>query len=671
MVSIPSGQGKYTRILRGTSLDDKLMELHGTDNINTVKISIIAWSSLLSDSPIDIKPNRVINKFINDLIDNYKGVVYRFADLADRVSRLVKHDLLRQGFIIKAFIKEFKDTPIFREFLEFYNKQDPQVLRYILSFLQFGKKIAYIDDSLDAEALRLWYQVEDRLNNATLPSYVSDLKNVLSWMFSNWEEDSFLPKHGSGAVAERSVWGAIGKNKIMSLDPKLEYLYFRGVSNMDHDDKLCLSTPTGNHLLIKDVRRAAARLKFVPKDLKKTRSICMEPVDFQWAQQGVRLWYEDWLKHYPLARHVRLEDQSFNQWGCWCGSVSSELATIDLSSASDSVSLDLVKSIFPVSVLKHLLGTRSRYVKVPDKDEPIEVKKFAPMGSALCFPVQCTVFSAVIILVSIAQMYGRDIWGGDSLAGIDIDAAYRSIYVNKSRGKSLHNFFVYGDDIIVDKTIISNVIHTLACLSFEVNVEKSYIDNTAYRESCGKHYFNGYDVSPYTFKVKQVTSRITLDCLVGVIDACNRALEYGYKNLYSCLVNFALRYPIEGINTNDLNPILFVEPDSEESTAIRCRYPRNRHLKERDFDPKDNEIYSTEVSLRRKFTHLLYTRDEVKSISVRPSETRRSKGTKYDPYYHSLWWRMQYRTKGDGLDNRPSSKADTKGVRAVWRWTAI
>lgn len=670
-INIPSASGRYSRILSDDDSMTRLLNEHGEANYQTVQVAIVAWVSLLGDSPFDVKPNIVIDKFRKELINDYKGVSQKYSDLSDQVARLKRHDHDGRAAITGDFLDGFKDTPIFREYLEFHRTGNPLLLRYILSFLTFGSKIRYHDLQLNTVALREWYEIEEKLKASKLPAFTQDLRYILNWMFSKgWDQNQFLPKHGNGSVAEKGVWGSIGKNRAMKLDGKLSYLYERVPF---HTEELCLPTPTGERLSGKDVGLSVARLEFVPKNLKKTRSICMEPVDFQWAQQGVRIWYEHWLRESVLGKHVFLKDQTFNQVLCWHGSISSELATIDLSSASDSVSLRLVKAIFPPKVLKHLVGTRSRYVRVPERKDPISVEKFAPMGSALCFPVQCTVFSAVCLMVSIAQSYGRDVWNGDTITDLDLDYAYFVTYGNRDqRYRHYRPFFVYGDDIIIDNKIVSNVVRSLQLLSFKVNEEKSFVDEVAYRESCGKHYFNGYDVTPLKLKLETVNSRISLDAAVGVVDAANRAAEYGYKNLYSVLVNVCLRYPIEGFEKQGcLNPILFVPLDSQESFALKSRDPRNNHLRRRDFC-RDFDYSSLPAKpTASKWSHQLYQRDELQSITVSP-KTRRSmrRGENFDAYYHGLWWRARYGRKMIGDDLSSSTKADTKEICVRWRWTA-
>jgi hypothetical protein len=690
-IRIPSTAGTYERIINSHKDRERLNAYMG--NKYTVQVSIVVWASLLGDSPTGPKPDSTINKFVNSLLDDYAGVSDRFAELSDAGSRLIYHDHESRVLITKDFLDAFKGTPIFKEYLHFYKERCPTTLRFILSFLELGRKIGYVDSDLNTRAFRSWREVEDKLITAELPTFIDSLRSVVHWMFeTGWVEDVFLPKHGSGAVAEKGVWGAVGKNEAMRLDPKIAYKYQRS-----EDGDICTALPNGAWCPSRDANLSVARLRFVPKDIRKTRSICMEPIDFMWAQQGVRLWYERWLEEGVLAHHVRLKDQTFNQILCWHGSITSELATIDLSSASDSVSLKLVKAVFPPKVLKHLLATRSRLVDTGFDEEPIRVEKFAPMGSALCFPVQCTIFAAVVLMVSIATVSGRAIFEGETISDLSMAHQYLVAY---GAGEHAHfkKFAVYGDDIICDKQVVSNVMRALTELSFSVNVEKSYFDDVAYRESCGMHSFNGYDVTPFKLKTKPISTMMSLEALLGLVDAANNAAEYGYTRVYSALVNVTLRWPIEGVRKNrGFNPILFAPLDSEESCAIKTSRPRNTHLKTRGQDnvpvatvAPDLLFYGTKAfgpyqPIRLPFgcrpiehrrndrfrgpTHEVLQRKELCSLAVDTIE-QRSADEETDPYYHGLWWRTRY-----GYDEVPSdiegiAKADTKGVRVRWRWTA-
>jgi hypothetical protein len=98
---------------------------------------------------------------------------------------------------------------------------------------------------------------------------------------------------------------------------------------------------------------------------------------------------------------------------------------------------------------------------------------FAPMGSATCFPVETILFLAIA-------------WNA----------------TNDTPGASFDNLAGYGDDICIDSLAAELYIEYATRLGLIVNRSKSYYNDefkpprTYYRESCGKEYLNGYDVTP-------------------------------------------------------------------------------------------------------------------------------------------------------------------------------
>jgi len=152
------------------------------------------------------------------------------------------------------------------------------------------------------------------------------------------------------------------------------------------------------------------------------------------------------------------------------GSETGEFGTIDLSSASDSMSLSLVREFFPASVVRWLELTRCESTILPDGRE-IELHMISSMGNAFTFPLQTIFFSALV--------YG----------------AYRALEIPfiRTREHSLGNFAVFGDDIIVHRKAYDLVVRMLQLSGFSVNVDKSF--NTGlFRESCGHDYYDGYNV---------------------------------------------------------------------------------------------------------------------------------------------------------------------------------
>jgi len=656
-VSIPSSTGTYVKYLDVGTMCDQLRLDHGV-NYNNVTLTIAAWMSLIADSPVDArKPPKVLNRFLSRLVRDLKGTIASFSGLAHAVALSLRHG--QEGIIIDPFLNELQDTPIFREYLHFVRTRDPHVLTFVLSFLSFGKKIYYEDDDLNAIAFRKWQEVEERVGNLVLPSFSSNLRTVMSWIFEDWSVDDFLPRHGRGSVSESGVRGINAKNAQFSSNKRIEWTYCR-------PNNILLPNEVANYALPametgSTESKIASRLKFVPKDWKTTRSICMEPIIFQWAQQGVRLWYEAHLSKSVLRDHVFIHDQRMNQEASMYGSRESTMDTIDLSSASDSVSWDLVKTIFPAKVLRHLAATRTRVVELPS-GETLQIAKFAPMGSALCFPVQSTIYSAIVLMVSIAQAFGRDWRAPGALDGIDLWAAHKTVFAQglyADQSNRYLPFRCYGDDIACDKRATSNVIEALSALGFSVNVGKSFTGQSAFRESCGLYHFDGNDVTPYMLKIKQIARRVSIDTLGGIISHANRALEFGYLHLRRCLIQFCQFYPVEGIQTGrsvKSNPILFSK-DPDDSMAILSSNPVNSHLKER-----------ADRIGRESDTNVRFQRDEVRSITARPL-VKRKIDRNYDNYRLTVWWRSRYGRGGTDVMSAPAT-IDALGTGVAWRWTA-
>jgi hypothetical protein len=74
---------------------------------------------------------------------------------------------------------------------------------------------------------------------------------------------------------------------------------------------------------------------------------------------------------------------------------------------------------------------------------------------------------------------------------------------------------VYGDDIIVPVSAFHLLSEVLGFYGFRVNGSKSHFDSS-FRESCGAHYFSGFDVKPIYVK-RRVTSLLSVFRLANAI----------------------------------------------------------------------------------------------------------------------------------------------------------
>jgi hypothetical protein len=204
------------------------------------------------------------------------------------------------------------------------------------------------------------------------------------------------------------------------------------------------------------------RIAFVPKDAKVDRTIAVEPSMNMYVQKGLGAMIR---RRFLKVAGVDLNDQRVNQRLAREGSVYDNLATLDLSAASDSVSWSLVHDLLPPSWFLALEQARSERAILPDGSVHA-FAKFSTMGNGATFELQSLIFWA--LCVSTVELLGL-------------------------RGESVK---VYGDDIVIPVSGYNAVVHVLQLLGFVVNESKSY-SSGPFRESCGKHYFHGTDVSPF------------------------------------------------------------------------------------------------------------------------------------------------------------------------------
>lgn len=393
-------------------------------------------------------------------------------------------------------------------------------LKELRSALLFLSHATLPDPTSIEEDLAAWYErCVDRQ-----PVYASDQERAIAHAWAkSLDIQGFLPMHGPGHVADYRGKDKVGKYKAFTYDAMLRYAGLK------------LDFPPD------EVPRASVgpcregRLVLVPKGIGKRRVISMEPTSLMFYQQGLFHAINRSLFHGPLRRHISLEHPEFNQDLAWVGSMDGSFATIDLSAASDSVSYTLVRSLFDGTLLGRLLvALRSRSVIVEGRS--VIPSYYAPMGSALCFPVQCLVF------------------------GIIVEA--------QAQRRHLHSKWrVYGDDIVVEEQIAHDVVERLLELGFEVNNEKTLIANHGFRESCGADWFRGEDVRPLYIsrRFKRLRVPVGSTDMTGLVDIANSA--YHHTLLRSRLIRELRR-----------GQVLF---DDTGYTGVFSPQPTNYHLRSR------------------------------------------------------------------------------------------
>ena len=297
---------------------------------------------------------------------------------------------------------------------------------------------------------------------------------ILGPLDSISEARNSIPKHGPGTTAER-VRGNT-KYLLPTWHERLEdYFPFDqfGVLNPNW----LRGEPSVDVTYRSPGDEEPVRVILVPKTLKGPRVIAAEPVCMQYAQQALLHPLVAALEtHHLTSGHIGFSDQTVNQKLALANSKSRVLATLDLKEASDRVPLWGIEKMFEgvPSFRAALLSCRSSRSKLPD-GRILDLRKFASMGSATCFPVEAMFFYTVI------------------LAGLLV---HRSRPWRRSEiAKLIRSVYVYGDDILVPVGQVEAVVDSLQAFGLKVNTRKSFWTGK-FRESCGMDAFDGERVTP-------------------------------------------------------------------------------------------------------------------------------------------------------------------------------
>lgn len=426
-------------------------------------------------------------------------------------------------------------SPVSKLLVVFFEHADVKAvsLRPVLQFLRFGKKLNFKAIGLEVKAIASYLEIEDRLSTVSYDPEIPLIKGmnqIMRCWLNGLSFKNLVPSHGTGSVAEGKLT-MYEKYKRLNADTYLRVVF---------QEQLPEFFPCGFEMNL--VRES--RTIFVPKTFSKLRTISMEPTAIQYFQQGVMKRLYHYIDCHPyLGRRVQLRDQSQNRNMARQGSIDNSLSTIDLSAASDTVAWALVKGVFAgTPLLKWLYATRSKTTKLPNGDA-IALKKFAPMGSALCFPIECLIFSAVV-------EYTTQKWC------------------------TLHNqakpdYTVYGDDLVIPSHLSGEIIEALESLGFVVNKDKSFC-NGPFRESCGGDYYEGFDVSSLYYRLPAFRSkRVAPEVYAAICSTINLCVERDLPILRSFLLDLIVK----------MKP--YFSSKTTESPSLYSPFPTNFHVSQK------------------------------------------------------------------------------------------
>lgn len=274
----------------------------------------------------------------------------------------------------------------------------------------------------------------------------------------------FGPGNNVGLKRTTSVFDKLNVTPTVTPALRSEIQEILGISPSWIHNLSTRSFPSAPASCFVDVRTVVgSELGFVPKSAKTDRPICTEPLLNSFVQLGLGAVIRSRLR----KTGCNLDDQSHNGELARIGSISGHLATVDLKSASDTISYMTVLELLPSDWFDLMDKARSRFYTYEGRTYSFE--KFSSMGNGFTFELQSLIFLALARATC-------------SFLGI------RCTEVS-----------VYGDDIIIPTEAYTMFSQVLEYCGFTVNQTKSF-HSGPFRESCGADFFLGQNVRPVAIK---------------------------------------------------------------------------------------------------------------------------------------------------------------------------
>jgi len=382
--------------------------------------------------------------------------------------------------------------------------------------LVFKKVRLACTPSRERKAVESFVKIEQSFNCLPIPEEDTRLfQRVSSMLWDNilygLRPLEFVPKHGPGRTADY-----ISGNRKYSwkywhdrLEP---YFPLLGSALPISCGSLHPSSELEEVSIVSSDSERPVRVVTVPKTLKAPRVIALEPCCMQYAQQGVASALVQRLESHPLTRgHINFRDQTVNQRLSLESSFDGQYSTIDLSDASDRVPVGHALEMFRSNPdLKDCIeACRSTTAELPD-GRIVHLRKFASMGSALCFPIEAMYFYTICIVAS--------------LRAHNLPVSYRNIkYCSRS-------VYVYGDDIIVPASVTESVLDHLRKYNCKVNDRKTFTTGK-FRESCGVDAYDGSVVTPIYVRELRPENRRQASRLISWVSTANQFFKKGYRRV--------------------------------------------------------------------------------------------------------------------------------------------
>lgn len=582
---------------------------------------------LISSNPLELTPAKSIRKDIDVLRHRVSSEGLSFlTKTLPKLGKALDQGMASTRFSVPREFKRSHGSPCIPAFMQEYfslvfdkdgflrEDAEPFAVKHLRQVLLFAYKLELPYESLqERQVIDAFVETErefERSDDIEETALVAASSYVIRTIFEDFKPRDVVPRHGPGAVATgeklEDKWNFSRLYKsIHQMYPYYEYFvvgaarelidrldWYKSLERLDH---------------------GRAKVVLVPKDSRGPRLISCEPLEYQWIQQGLGRSIMRHLESFWMTRgRVNFTLQSINREHALESSRSLEYATLDMKDASDRVTLKLVERLFVHNdeLLRCLKATRTTSTTLPD-GRVIMLRKYAPMGSATCFPIESVIFYALCV-AAIARHERMPL---------------------PSAGKLV---YVYGDDLVVPTRLAQVCMQALESVHLVVNKQKCCITGP-FRESCGMDAFKGVQVTPSRLRSQWTGRRSDGSAYASYIALSNDLAEKGY----SSVSYYILRRLYEVYGTIPYSPthsgvLGIVVTDPEHAEKMNSRYFRNR-----------------------------VSRDYQRVEFLLPTLVSKYGDTKLDG------WQRLLRDVNQGAGDLPSSVVFPRSTRIKRRWTSI
>jgi len=370
------------------------------------------------------------------------------------------------------------------------------------------------------------------------------------------------------------------------------------------------------------------RITTVPKDAQTERPIAIEPDLNLMLQLGVDGVIRTRLKRWGMD----LNTQEVNQALAYEGSVRDDYRspiTIDMRSASDTISLRICKSLLPAPWFEYLTAIRSPSGVLPD-GETLRYSKMSSMGNGYTFALESLIF------VAIGMVTTKDTLGSQA------ERLYSEVHI-------------HGDDLIVPECAGFLTEHLLVSCGFQINSDKSFMSGHV-KESCGTDWYRGCNMRPVFLKAKPYNQMGLLADRNRLVRWLSLTLNGGYifrcRHLDELLLQ---QWSDKHLLTRTRGPVSDDEFDTYIHTAVSPRLRKDGRFYFRGFTCVLREMPGCRDFFFKKLMHplspsngsiVIYDdRPTTKTAGSRFTVTRREYRPQISVIERVSWeWNVNYRT---------------------------